>query len=256
MRLRPTTALLALSLVFASPAAAQVLSGRVLDAADGEPVPQARISVLNAEGRMVGRTTSAENGTFSLQLRLPGLVRLRAERTGYSATLTQPVQVGNLEVLQVDVRMAVQALAVEPLTVIGRTQPKRRESLAVSGFYEREARGFGRFLRREEIERYANADVAQVIDRLPGTTRIGNNIVFDRSSMVGAIYRSQTGKGAQCLPLVYLDGIRMAGSLNRMVHPEHLEAVETFSGASQIPVQYAGSDSACGVILLWTRKEP
>ncbi|HLL85433.1 MAG TPA: carboxypeptidase-like regulatory domain-containing protein, partial [Longimicrobium sp.] len=149
MRLRPTTALLALSLVFASPAAAQVLSGRVLDAADGEPVPQARISVLNAEGRMVGRTTSAENGTFSLQLRLPGLVRLRAERTGYSATVTQAVQVGNLEVLQVDVRMAVQALAGEPLTVIGRTQPKRRESLAVSGFYEREARGFGRFLRRE-----------------------------------------------------------------------------------------------------------
>ena len=256
MILRPILALLALFPAIAAPAAAQVLSGRVLDAADGQPVPQARISVLGAEGRMVGRTTSAENGTFSLHLRVTGLVRLRAERTGYSVTLTQPVQVGVQETLQVDVRMAVQALAVEPLTVIGRTRPKRRESLAISGFYDREARGFGRFLRREEIERYANADVAQVIDRLPGTTRIGNNIVFDRSSMVGAIYRSQTGKGAQCLPLVYLDGIRMAGSLNRMVHPEHLEAVETFSGASQIPVQYAGSDSACGVILLWTRKEP
>ena len=149
MSLRRILALPTFLLVFASPVAAQVLSGRVLDAADGEPVPQARISVLNAEGRMVGRTTSAENGTFSLQLRVAGLVRLRAERTGYSPTLTQPVQVGILETLQVDVRMAVQALAVEPLTVIGRTQPTRRESLAVSGFYEREARGFGRFLRRE-----------------------------------------------------------------------------------------------------------
>ncbi|HLL81966.1 MAG TPA: carboxypeptidase regulatory-like domain-containing protein [Longimicrobium sp.] len=260
MILRRLLALPALLLAFATPAAAQVLSGRVLDAADGQPVPQARISVLNAEGRTLGRTMSAENGTFSLQLRVTDPVRLRAERTGYSPTLTQPVQVGIQETLQVDVRMAVQALTVEPLTVIGRIQPKRRASLQLSGFYDREARGLGRFLRREEIERYANADIAQVVDRIPGTTRIGYNIVLDRSSMAaGAIYRSQKGQGAQCLPQVYLDGNRMAydrSGLAGMALPEHLEAVEVFSGSSQIPPQYSGSDSACGVILLHTRKEP
>ncbi|HEY0152155.1 MAG TPA: carboxypeptidase regulatory-like domain-containing protein [Longimicrobium sp.] len=261
MILRRLLAFPALLLMLATPAAAQVLSGRVLDAADGQPVPQARISAVNAEGRTVARTTSAENGTFSMQLRVTDPVRLRAERTGYSPTLTQPVQVGILETLQVDVRMSVQALSVEPLTVVGRIQPKRRASLELSGFYDREARGLGRFLRREEIERHANADLAQVVDRLPGTTRIGYNIALDRSSMAGAIYRSQKGAGgaSQCFPQVYLDGNRMAydrSGLAGMALPEHLEAVEVFSGSSQIPPQYSGSDSACGVILLWTRKEP
>ncbi|HEX8455318.1 MAG TPA: TonB-dependent receptor [Longimicrobium sp.] len=260
MILRRLLAFSALLLMLATPAAAQVLSGRVLDAADGQPVPQARITVVNAEGRTVARTTSAENGTFSMHIRVTDPVRLRAERTGYSATVTQPVQVGILETLQVDVRMAVQALSVEPLTVVGRIQPKRRASLELSGFYDREARGLGRFLRREEIERYANADIAQVVDRMPGTTRIGYNIVLDRSSMVGSIYRSQTrGSVSQCLPQVYLDGNRVAydrSGLAGMALPEHLEAVEVFSGSSQIPLQYSGSDSACGVILLWTRKEP
>jgi hypothetical protein len=259
MKLLRALAFPALLLMFATPAAAQVLRGRVLDATNGQPVSQARIQVLNADGRLVGRTTAAANGTFSLQLRVTAPVRLRAERTGYSPTLTQPVQVALLETVEVDVLMSVQALLVEPLTVVGRTQPKRRPSLALSGFYDREARGLGRFLRREEIERHANIDLAQVIDRLPGTTRIGPVIVFDRSSMVGVLRRSASGAVSHCLPLVYLDGNRMAydrSGLSGMANPEHLEAVEVFSGSSQIPTEYNGSEAACGVILLWTRKEP
>lgn len=259
MRLLRVLAFPALLLMLATPAAAQVLRGRVLDAANGQPVSQARIHVLNADGRVVGRTTAAANGAFSLQLRVTDPVRLRAERTGYSTTLTQPVQVALLETVEVDVRMAVQALLVEPLTVVGRTQPKRRASLALSGFYDREARGLGRFLRREEIERHSNIDLAQVLDRIPGTTRIGPVIVFDRSSMVGVMRRTQLGQGAHCLPLVYLDGNRMVydrSGLSGMANPEHLEAVEVFTGAAQIPTEYNGSEAACGVILLWTRKEP
>jgi len=259
MSLARLLALPALLLTLAAPAAAQVLRGRVLDAANDQPVSQARISVLNAENRVAARASAGTNGEFSVTLRGPGTVRLRVERTGYQPSLTQTVQVAALETLQVDVRMAVEALRVEPLTVTARIPPKRRVSLEMGGFYEREARGFGRFVRREEIESHTNYDLVQVLDRIPGTRAIGPVIVFDRSSMTGAIIRSQTGKGTHCVPQVYLDGNRMAydrSGLNGMLDPEHLEAVEVFSSAAQIPAEYSGSSAACGVILLWSRKEP
>jgi hypothetical protein len=245
----------ALLLLFATPAAAQLLRGRVLDAADGKPVPHARISVVTAEGRVVARAATSTAGTFSVALRVTEPVRLRADRTGYAPTVTQPVQVGLYETLDVDVQMAVEPLRIEPLTVVGRIQPPRRRSLEVTGFYTRESRGIGRFLRREEIERHANMDVAQVIDRIPGTTRVGSVVVFDRSSTTGILYRTGKGQGALCPPQVYLDGTLVGTSLS-LINPEHLEAVEVFQGASQIPVEYNGSAAGCGVILLWSRKEP
>jgi hypothetical protein len=260
MRLARVLRLQALLLLFATPAATQVLRGRVLDAADARPVPQARISVVTADGRVVARAATGAAGTFSIALRVTEPVRLRAERTGYAPTLTQPVQVGLHETLDVDVQMAVEPLRIEPLTVVGRIQPPRRRSLEVSGFYNREARGIGRFLRREEIERHSNMDLAQVLDRIPGTTRIGPVVVFDRSSTTGVISRTQKGQGTHCPPQVYLDGSRMVydqrAGINGVIEPEHLEAVEVFQGPSQIPAEYNGSEAACGVILLWSRKEP
>ncbi len=259
MRLRSLLLLQGLLLLFATPAAAQVLRGRVLDAADGRPVPHARISVATADGRVVARAATGAAGTFSIALRVTEPVRLRAERTGYAPTVTQPVQVGLYETLDVDVQVAVEALRIEPLTVVGRTQPPRRQSLEVSGFYNREARGIGRFLRREEIERHSNMNLVQVIDRIPGTTRVGQVIVFDRSATTGTILRAQKGQGSLCPPQVYLDGMLMVydrAGLNGFIEPEHLEAVEVFMGASQIPTEYNGSEAACGVILLWSRKEP
>ena len=37
--------------------------------------------------------------------------------------------------------------------------------------------------------------------------------------------------------------------------PEQIEAVELYSSAATIPMQYNGTGSACGVILIWTRSE-
>jgi hypothetical protein len=44
--------------------------------------------------------------------------------------------------------------------------------------------------------------------------------------------------------------------LNGVVSPSQIEAVELYSSAANTPVQYGGVNSACGVILIWTRAEP
>ena len=57
-----------------------------------------------------------------------------------------------------------------------------------------------------------------------------------------------------------VDGVRVAydaqNDINAVVNPEQVEAIEVFRGPSEIPVEYNDNNSQCGVILVWTRKEP
>jgi hypothetical protein len=255
-------AVLPLLASFAVPLSAQVVRGKVLDAASGEPVPQAAVTALTEEGRAAGRARSGADGTFTLELRTAGTFRIRAERTGYQATTSQTLPVEMRESVQVELRISAATVAIDPLTVTARVAPPRRRSLQVAGFYERERAGLGEFLRREDIERLSNMNIVQVIDRMPGTTIIGNGakqvIVFDRASTVGTLSRSQRGaRPDMCLPKLFLDGVNMSyvDGLNGVANPNQIEAVEAYRSASELPPQYSGVDAACGVILLWTRSE-
>jgi hypothetical protein len=44
------------------------------------------------------------------------------------------------------------------------------------------------------------------------------------------------------------------GAIDDLVHPSLVEGIEAYSGISQLPAQYSGSESACGVVLVWTRR--
>jgi hypothetical protein len=248
-------ALLALA---AGPLRAQTLGGVVVDAATGQPIPGAAVTVLDGERRAARGTTGAD-GTFQLELRSPsraGRVRIRAERVGYRPTVSDELAVQRYETVEVRLPLSEQAVALQPVTVTARQQPPRIARLGMVGFYDREAQGFGRFLRREEIERPGVRDVAEVVGRLPGTTLItsyqGSVVYFARAATV----RAFTAGSTRCLPDVYLDGVRVTygiTGLSGLVPLEHVEAIEAYSGPSQTPVQWSGTGAACGVIVIWTR---
>jgi hypothetical protein len=81
----------------------------------------------------------------------------------------------------------------------------------------------------------------------------GARIVPRGSSYEIVARRFSSGRGA-CLPMVYLDGMKLGrGNINDVVLPEDLLGVEAYMSAARVPAQYGGSDAACGVILLWTR---
>jgi hypothetical protein len=258
MRALPPLLAAVLLLAGAAPAHAQVVRGRVIDNATGEPVSAAKVEAL-AAGRGSGSTRSEADGKFEVRLRAAGTFRLQTERSGYRPTVTGDIPVAVRETVYVEVKVAAAAMQLDPLRVTARVAPPRRRTLELNGFYERERLGFGRFIRREDFETRSNLTTSQILARERGTIVVGSGpsefIVFARSSSVGAL-RSPVAK--YCIPQLYLDGMKISSGrdLNEVVGPNQVEAVELYRSAAEIPVQYNGSDSACGVILVWTRHEP
>ncbi|HKP77264.1 MAG TPA: carboxypeptidase regulatory-like domain-containing protein [Longimicrobiaceae bacterium] len=252
----PVVALFLLSA--ATSARAQILRGRVIDNASGEGVATATVEAL-AAGRSAGRARTAVDGKFEVRLRAPGTFQLLAQRTGYSASTTSDVPVAVRETVYVEIRVAAAPMQLDPLRVTARVAPPRRRTLERTGFYDRERMGIGRFFRREDFERYQHLSTSRVLSRAPGVIVQGAGpreyVVFTRSSISGALVRSGAG---YCMPLLYLDGVRIssASALNEVAGAANVEAVELYQSAAEIPVEYVGSGSACGVILVWTRHEP
>ncbi|HKP77263.1 MAG TPA: carboxypeptidase regulatory-like domain-containing protein [Longimicrobiaceae bacterium] len=242
-----------------TPAGAQVVRGRVIDNATGEGVAAATVEASVA-GRTGGRARTAADGKFEVRLRAAGTYSLLAERTGYRATASGELPVAPRETVYVELRVAAAPMQLDPLRVTARVAPPHRRSLELVGFYERERKGFGRFIRREDFERRSNLTTTQILARVPGVVLIGSgpreSVAFSRSSISGALLRA--GSAGYCAPLLYMDGVRITRSqdMNEVSAPDNLEAVELYQSAAEIPVEYMGASSACGVILLWTRHEP
>ena len=56
---------------------------------------------------------------------------------------------------------------------------------------------------------------------------------------------------------MYLDGLFIPGAdafeIDMLVPPEEIAGVEVYGSGLRVPIEYGGSTSGCGVILIWTR---
>ena len=109
----------ALLILFAAPAAAQTLHGRVTDAATGAPVAGARLTLLDASGGTAATAQSAADGAFRLQARAPGEYRVSAQRLGYRPTLTREVELAAGAAVEVELRMAAAPLVLDTAVARG-----------------------------------------------------------------------------------------------------------------------------------------
>ena len=57
--------------------------------------------------------------------------------------------------------------------------------------------------------------------------------------------------GGPCAARVFVNGLNV-DHVPRM-HPDNIEAIEVYRGPAEVPPQFGGAQSACGVIVLWTR---
>lgn len=224
---------------------AQRIQGRVIDAASRQPVPMVAIRLLKADVQ-IAETTTDSLGRFQLSPRQPGRYRLHAIRIGYSEVTTQYIELAADESFMAELQISSQPLKMPPLTLTA-TPSRYLES---KGFYERMALHHGDFLTGEQIRRRNSPSLVDVL-------RSMKNIKIQRLDSRQEVYLT----GTNCLPQVVVDGVTLRwGGVQRgtiqplddLVSVQHIEGIEVYRGG-RAPPEYEGPNSACGVILIWTR---
>jgi len=244
----PAVLVTALLLAVGPPASAQVISGTILDAATGEPVAGAAIEVADTARQNMDETISDDSGRFTVRLPHSDRWVLTVERLGFEPFRSEPIHVRVAEWLIVEITLAEQAIALDPIVVTSR---RSVGSAALQRFYERRDRagrsGFGRFVVREEIDRASPLRPTDLLYSVSGIR----------------VVRGLPGRGqgvrmsGGCIPAIYIDGMQINrfnvhDSVDDYVSVLDIEGIEVYRGpTSQVP-QYHDS-RGCGLLLVWTR---
>ncbi|MCY3677853.1 MAG: TonB-dependent receptor plug domain-containing protein [Gemmatimonadetes bacterium] len=215
--------------------------GLVTDQASGDPIADVVVSVPLA-GRV---TRTGANGRFRVAEMVAGRQEIRFSHLGY-VERTESVDIQMGRVTTVRVALDVNAIALDPIEV---TVDRRDATLEDRGFYQREEDGWGYFVDREDLEARNPIELTDALNRFPGV-----RIVSDPGG--GQRHLRIRSFGDECLPVIFIDGVRMIGrggySINDMVDPSVVAGVEVYRGVAGTPPQYWVS--SCGVVLIWLRR--
>jgi hypothetical protein len=234
----------------ASPADAQTVQGRVLDARSGEPVPAAAVELLWDRNHVQARVSTDAEGRFRLHTPSAGTYQIRAGRIGFQTVTTPSFDLlRNEDPFEVEVLLDVEAISLAPLVVISE-RPARVEHLRLHtrGFYDRErtwgreGMGFGQFLGPEDLERKVLMRASDALRDLRGVRVEGAGRRSIRVAMRGG-----------CSPDLFVDGVRIRGGvLDELVAASEVLAVEVYVGGTR-PVEFITSmGSSCGAVAIWT----
>jgi len=232
----------------ATPARAQMVRGVVLGVGDDTPIADALLVLRNENDVVVARATSDARGAFALQLRAAGRVSLEVSHLGYASWDTAPFDLGPGAVIEVEARLGVEAIPLEPITVVAQSTMALGP---LAGFRERmgDPSLDGYFIEEEAIARRPLAKPSDLVLGAPGMS------VGLASSATG-MDRGVIMSGG-CPARTFIDGVRVrqgdGASIDDLLPPDRIAGVEIYPRGAGAPVQYSDNSSRCGVVLFWTK---
>jgi Carboxypeptidase regulatory-like domain len=230
----------------ATSAAAQTLSGRVLEEGRDVPVAGAMISLVDRNGKQRAGATSDSVGRFVLTPPEPGEYVVQAVRLGYEPT-----------------RSPLFAMAVEgsvPFEIMMKPSPIGLEGFEVT--VEREAevllRNFGhtpatlgnRWIGREDIDRMPLPVGPLEVIRwraIPGVVVDEGFTPGTASLCVTFVRRSRSG-----CALILLNGVPISPFEAQAINPDHIEAIAILTPVDA--TTFYGTQAGGGAVLMWTRQ--
>lgn len=258
------------------PEATSAIAGIVLEADSDR-----RVSGVALRLRGTGlQTLSGADGTFSFRGLPPGHYELAAEHMAYRSAWTV-LEVPLAGTVHVEVLLSVDPIAVEPITVTA----VRDHRLDRRGFYERrewgEKLGLGEFFGPEELEAWPFVRVSDVVTRVPGlkkervcsdygcyelffargvAPRMSPRILLERdvshASQVMSLCPMKVyvnGIDARLFRLASDGGFTVLDGVDHLVHSSEVAAIEVYRRVSELPAEFSGTDSRCGVVAIWTK---
>ncbi|WP_078063082.1 SusC/RagA family TonB-linked outer membrane protein [Solirubrum puertoriconensis] len=205
------------------------LSGRVVDATNGDALPGVTVVVKNST---IGATTN-ENGEFSLNAPASGDVTLVLSYVGY---ITETVNAGTQS--SINVKLRTDQKAIDEVVVIGYGAVKRSD---VTGAIVS--------VKEEDMKKVPVANVMESLQgRLPGVdiTRSSGSA----SSGVNITVRGNRSLTANNGPLFIVDGIQYNSIQD--INPNDIQSMEVLKDAASTAIY--GSRGANGVIIVTTKK--
>lgn len=214
-----------------------LLEGRVLDAQTSRPVADAEVRLE----RVAGAQITDPEGVFRFGRVPPGEYEVQVRHLGFR-TVADTLEVDMSTTVEATIRVAPDVIPLEPISVVVRSLVLER-----SGFYEREDRGSGHFVTRQQIQDLQPLQSSEMLRRVPGV-----RLQRTRDGLV-ALGR------ANCPFRFVIDGARTsAGFTIDLVPIGDIEGLEIYLGPSQVPGEFSGFSSdvngTCGVIVVWTRR--
>lgn len=247
----------ALSAPIAVEAQVRIVGHTVADG-DESPIEGVAVTVVSPDGDDLDERFTDSEGRFIVLVQ-EGLetVRLRAERIGYETVLTPPIDLERYSSINVQVRLAPEAVPMAPLEVVA--GQRTDASFMHQGFRQRKELGLGQYITREEIERRSPSQVTDLLRTLPG---VRLNSSARGSHSVVTMARGQAGSlaGGQCPAQVYVDDfhVNKAGGwtfrIDDVVSPGDVEGIEVYKGLATVPAEFLSPRADCGVVVIWTRR--
>jgi TonB-linked SusC/RagA family outer membrane protein len=228
-------------------AAGGTISGRVTDAATGNPVSQVRVLIAGTQNG----TLTADNGRYTLRVTTTGAVTLDVNRIGYEAQKLTVTVGATPVVADVQIKQAAFSLAAVVTTVTGQ---QRKVELANAT---------------------AQINVAEKLAELP-VSNMGS-LLSGRTSSVQVVQTGATGTGSRIRirgqnsfslsndPIVVIDGVRATSTTSNGlgvggsgpsrlddINPSEIETIEIVKGPSAATLY--GTEAANGVVVITTKR--
>lgn len=227
------------------------LRGTITDASTAQPVAGVRV-VVGATGRFA---LSDSLGRFEIAALPSGILRFFFSRQGYpttSAVLAFAPGETMVQAFEMDSTAATiagdtlggrraQMLPTEEV----RAAPDR--GVRYADFERRMRTGRGQYVTREKIEEEGYSYLTDAL-------RVLRGVMVDCGAGRSCSARMSRAP-MRCAPKYWVDG-REDDMFGPYVPIGDIEGIEVYTGASDVPGEFAGSDSACGVIVIWTKSGP
>lgn len=243
-----TAPLLAALALVASPIAAQKgsarLFGSVVNRATQGTIPGTTI-IHAGDGRSV---TSDSLGYYLFPDLAAGIVRFTVRAPGYPIA-TFAVALTNGERMERDIELdslaaragdgaqELPAVAVEAPASLGRRY---------ADFERRKMQGRGQYVTRADIEANGASTLQDAVRNLRGVN-------LDCTGSECAIRMARAPM--RCSPEYVVDE-RVDNMFGPSVPIRDIEAIEIYTGPSEVPGEFAGRNAGCGVVVIWTRSGP
>jgi hypothetical protein len=215
------------------------LVGFVIASRGSAPVPGATVQLDTTEWR----TIADSQGRFELDSIDPGTYVLHIRAIGFDEGAWR-VRVHPDQVTTHSFSLDQQVVELPGVSVKGSVPLSARRYL---DFDRRRHMANGAFFTQEDIERANPATLVDILVTVRGVQQVC--LVND---CVAKMVRSPPG----CYPQYYIDGIESTAYFARHTPPQDVKGIEIYRGSSEVPGEFGGSNSACGVIAIWTKSSP